>query len=114
MANFLIEEFDKYKVTLYSNTNDNHESYAIHLKVPSGEAVFKFVDGELGPNSHLETVNNHSKYCLYFKSDRFASFIDILRNEKPLFFYFDKDINQGYITTSDEPVGEGENEPEED
>lgn len=110
MANFLIEEFDKYKVTLYSNSEDNHEDYAIHLKLPSGEAVLKFVEGNLGQNTHTETVNNRSKYCLFFKSNRISHFIDILRNEKPLFFYFNKDTNHGYITTSDEPVGEGENE----
>ena len=113
MGKFLIEEFKKYKVTLYSNTTDNHETYAIHLKVPSGEAILKFVEGELGQNSYTETVNNHSTYVMYFKASRFSAFIDILRNEKPLYFYFDLEGNQGYITTSDEPVGEGENEPEE-
>jgi len=112
MGNFLIEEFGTYKVTLYSNTNNNHELYSIHLKIPSGEAILKFVNGELGENSHTDTVNNHSKYLLYFDANRFSAFIDILRNEKPLFFYFDYDSNQGYITTSDEPVGEGENEIE--
>jgi len=112
MANFLIEEFKSYKVTLYSNTTSNHELYAIHLRVPSGEAILKFVDGSLGTNSYTETVNNHSKYVMYFHASRFSAFVDILRNEKPLFFYFNITENQGYITTSDEPVGEGENEPE--
>ncbi len=114
MANFLIEEFKKYKVTLYSNTKNNHELYAIHLKLPSGEAILKFGDVALDENSHTETVNNRSKYILHFHANRFPAFIDILRNEKPLFFYFNIDLNQGYITTSDEPVGEGEIEQKED
>lgn len=113
MANFIIEEFKSYKVTLYSNPSPEHEQYAIHLRVPSGEAILKFMPGSFGKNTFTETVNNHSKYVMYFDAARFPAFIDILRNEKPLYFYFNTNDYQGYITTSDEPVGEGENEPEE-
>ncbi|MBT8231226.1 MAG: hypothetical protein HKO66_03010 [Saprospiraceae bacterium] len=111
MANFIIEEFKKYKVTLYSNNSPGHELYSIHLKLPSGEAVFKFVKGGSYSNSYLETVNNQNKYEIFFDVERFPHFIDILRYEGPMFFYFNKTDHHGYITTSDEPVGEGENEP---
>ncbi|MEL6671340.1 MAG: hypothetical protein AAFR61_04085 [Bacteroidota bacterium] len=34
--------------------------------------------------------------------------VDILRNEKPIFLEWQAGLNQGYLGTSQEPVGEGE------
>jgi len=34
--------------------------------------------------------------------------VDLLRNEKPIRFFFRDDNMASYLTTSDEPVGEGE------
>ncbi len=99
--NFQIEEFKTYKVFLF------RDSYSIHITLKSGKAIFRFVTGRL-ENNKVTDAGNHRLYEVYQPKDSYAAFIDILRNEKPLFFFFSDIDHSAYITTSDEPVGEGE------
>lgn len=109
MENFIIEEFDNYKVFLFSRSDSNVE-YKIHIKIPSGHIFLWFVKGHLKTNEVVTVAGGRRILNCYFRSDRYPHFIDILRNEKPLFFYYNRDDMTCYITTSDEPVGEGEHE----
>lgn len=43
---------------------------------------------------------------MHLPSHMFASVVDILRNESPMYIYFAQ--NRGFLSTSKEPVGEGE------
>jgi hypothetical protein len=43
---------------------------------------------------------------MHLPSAMFQSVLDVLRNEKPVFIYFAQ--GRGFLTTSKEPVGEGE------
>lgn len=43
---------------------------------------------------------------MHLPSAMFQSVLDVLRNEKPIFIYFAQ--GRGFLTTSKEPVGEGE------
>jgi hypothetical protein len=46
---------------------------------------------------------------MYFKLDDFPRILDILRNEKPVFLWYNKNFEMAsIITTAHEPVGEGE------
>ena len=60
------------------------------------------------PNGSV--LPNDSSYdgtaFLFFHLEDFANIIDLLRNEKPIFLWWDG--TQYTITTSNEPVGEGE------
>ena len=40
----------------------------------------------------------------------YDSIIDILRNEKPIYFSYSEKSKLGYIRTGKEPIGEGEND----
>lgn len=40
--------------------------------------------------------------------DRVHSVVDLLRNEKPIFLEWQKKLQNAYLGTSQEPVGEGE------
>ncbi len=106
MSNFIIEEFENYKVFLYSKSQSNVE-YKVHIKIPSGHIILWFTNGHLKTNEVVQMGNRRVLNC-YFRAERYPHFIDILRNEKPLFFYYNKDDKTCYMTTSDEPVGEGE------
>lgn len=110
MDNFIIEEFDVYKVFLYSKSESNIE-YKIYIKIPSGNIILWFVNGELQQNEVVQIGNRRVLNC-YFRAERYPHFIDIMRNEGPLFFYYNKVDKTCYVTTSDEPVGEGEHEKE--
>ncbi|MEL6695280.1 MAG: hypothetical protein AAFV78_07215 [Bacteroidota bacterium] len=41
-------------------------------------------------------------------SDQLSTIIDILRNEKPIFLEWQDALKNAYISTTQEPVGEGE------
>lgn len=101
MSEFLIEEFKTYKVFLF------RDSFSIHITLKNGKAIFRFVSGRLKKNKST-VAGKKTLYELYQPKDSYYGFIDILRNEKPLFFFFSEVDNSAYITTSDEPVGEGE------
>jgi len=40
----------------------------------------------------------------------YDSILDILRNEKPIYFSFSEKSKLGYLRTGKEPIGEGEND----
>ncbi len=60
------------------------------------------------PNSRSENADGSRLYMLSYRYDQLANAIDILRNEKPIFFKYDEEAATGYLATTDEPVGEGE------
>lgn len=107
MSNFMIEEFSKYKVFLYA-MDEEHAAVeaAIHIPLADGLAILRFCRGELDVNT---AKKSHGKdlYEVHFRAERYSHFIDLLRHEQPMFFAFNYDTTKAYITTSDEPVGEG-------
>ena len=104
---FIIEEFKKYKVFLYGGTSVASYDYSIHIKLKAGLAIIRFKNGKLKKNKSSK-IGKNTLYEVYCNSERYLAFIDVLRNEKPLFFYYHQKNNASYITTSDEPVGENE------
>jgi hypothetical protein len=44
----------------------------------------------------------------HFPWVQFSAVIDLLRNEKPIWLWYDRNVKMGYISTSPEPVGEGD------
>jgi len=43
---------------------------------------------------------------MHLPSTMFSPVLDVMRNEKPVFIYFAQ--NRGFLSTSKEPIGEGE------
>ncbi len=104
MEDFIIEEFTSYKVFLLSGLDD---VATIHIQIPSGTAVFRFMKSDRITNS-VESKNGKNLYKVHASAHQYPHFIDLMRNEGPLFFFYDFKENVSYITTSQEPVGEGE------
>jgi len=108
MSNFVIEEFSHYKVFLYGRKALGHQTdVSIHINVPSGKVFLYFCKNFMKDNHVLEN-NGKKEYHVFLRAEKYPSFIDILRNESPLFFYYNMDEDLMYITTTDEPVGEAE------
>lgn len=108
MSNFLIEEFSHYKVFLYGRKVKGEQTdQAIHINLPSGKAFLYFCSNYMKDNY---IVDNGAKkeYHVYLRAEKYIHWIDILRNESPLFFFYGFEKDLCYITTSEEPVGEGE------
>lgn len=57
------------------------------------------------PRDH-KTAQGHIVLSFYFEA--MFSVVDILRNEKPIYLYWQESIQNGYLGTGQEPVGEGE------
>lgn len=106
MVNFIIEEFDEYKATIHDSNYDGVE-YSIQLHLNEGEAQLRFQSRGNTPNN-ITQKNGKNLYNVYFKSEKYYNVIDLLRNEGPLYFYYNLDTGHSYLTTGDEPVGEGE------
>ena len=47
---------------------------------------------------------------LRYPMSMYPNVIDLLRNEKPIYFSYSLNLNMGYIRTGKEPIGEGDND----
>ena len=50
-------------------------------------------------------------YMVAYRFDQLANAVDLLRNERPVFFRYDLDSQTGYLATADGPVGESDRVP---
>lgn len=106
MPRYVSSPIDKYKVVLYAKeeTAGNLMAY-IHCYY-KGRNVMTcefYQDGGALPESR----DAGGRVGLAYPWSYFAKVIDILRNEKPIYFGFNDSSKVGYITTQEEPVGEG-------
>ncbi|AXT49762.1 hypothetical protein D1818_02610 [Aquimarina sp. BL5] len=63
------------------------------------------------PNAVLpDATQSGSYYSFYYHHNQLQHLIDMLRNESPIYVYFNNDngFNNSRISTASEPVGEGE------
>jgi hypothetical protein len=107
-------ELSSYAVSLASERNKLRPAATIHARaVPAAGDVqiymrfYRCSEAELPKNSRVEGEGSRM-YMVSFVFDQLAPAVDILRNEKPIFFSFNDKSATAYLATSDEPVGEGE------
>jgi len=67
-----------------------------------------YPDNKKLPENYYD-VNSKLVYLRYHLS-MYPNIIDLLRNEKPIYFSYSDKSKVGYIRTGKEPVGEGEND----
>jgi hypothetical protein len=72
-----------------------------------GKAILWFMpnDSTLPANRKRSGQN---VFDVYYHMDAWEAILDVLRNEKPVFFSFHDTNNAAQIYTGEEPVGEGE------
>ncbi len=102
-------EIDTYKVFLMSQDESQYQGRlaTIHLKLKGtdGKAFLFFYDSAKLPSKNKMSGKN---FKIYWKMSQYDNVLDILRNEKPLFFYFSETSKVANVQTTDEPVGEEE------
>jgi hypothetical protein len=105
---FFSGELTQYTVQLFSGSGGI--GAAIVCDAGSSGAVYlRFIrTGSLPANSTNVIASGTRQFYLHFAYGELAHVVDVLRNEKPVRFAFRDDTMTGYLTTSPEPVGEGE------
>ncbi len=98
-----IKNCQHYAAFLYPN-GDN--SGRINLYCNDGYRLYLiFKDGSLPANTFNESIKTGVGYQ---PIDRFSDYVDLLRNEKPIYVTFNTESKNYVVYVASEPVGEGE------
>jgi hypothetical protein len=99
-------EVKKYHVLFYGSPAGYQTNRAqIQLSDDKGKTVawIRFND----PGMFFENdYESRGIIRMHLPSAMFQNVLDVLRNEKPVYIYFAQ--NRGFLSTSKEPIGEGE------
>jgi hypothetical protein len=105
--NFLTGPIDNYKVVLYGK-NQTPESLVAFIHCFNGVTNVLscefYADGSTIPDNRF----GGCRVGLAYPWSRFGAVLDVLRNEKPIYYGFIFSTKLGYISTQSEPVGEEE------
>jgi hypothetical protein len=111
---FMAIEIKNYYVSLNAggkkNINSKLYRAIISLRDKDGFpfASALFFEGE-APMPDTDTQNSDGYITMNFKSEDFPRVLDILRNEKPVYVWYNKNFEMASINTSAfEPIGDGE------
>ena len=100
-------------MAVYSNEITSYQAYVptsgisgIHIY---NEGIYKgkcsfYEDGV----NMSQNISSSGRVYLHYPASKFSWVLDILRNEKPVFYYLNTSSRFGYIGTSREAVGEEE------
>jgi hypothetical protein len=99
-------KIDKYGLSLETPSVYTNYKRVIHCYGSFGLAFLYFVPEEL-PLGENKKRDGQNVYDIYYRMRDWDAAVDILRNEKPVWFFFDN-YNNGIIKTESEEVGEEE------
>ncbi|MDL1982114.1 MAG: hypothetical protein LWX02_11710 [Deltaproteobacteria bacterium] len=99
-------EVKKYHILFYgspSGYQTNRAQIALYDSSNKTVAYVRFND----PGMFFESDSQSGgRIKMHLPSAMFQNVLDVLRNEKPVYIYFAQ--GRGFLSTSTEPVGEGE------
>ncbi len=108
---YVDREIDQYWVHFQAGSKEKNKAYPRALiKCYSGDEFLVqltfYAEGKNMPKNHYDKRNKlvYLRYPLHM----YEYILDILRNEKPIFFRYNIEIGLGFIRTGKEPIGEGE------
>jgi hypothetical protein len=102
-------EVKNYAVDLFSGRNlrFNQRIFMYQAEGNIGAVAYFYEEGVTMPPPTGPDPASGNMIRLAYRSNRFASVLDVLRNEEPIYVFFD-DAGYGAIGTHVEPVGEEE------
>lgn len=107
MDNQFWEEVREYRANIYIGAG-NKQAF-LFLKSDNYNMYFTFYkEGMALPADNQKEINGRQHFYLNLHYGDYPNMLDLLRNEKPVHFFYRIDAQFGYLTTSSEPVGEGE------
>ena len=106
MAIIYSEKIESYQVEIFNGSN-----YITLLLPGRTYGVLKFLAGDAEPETTHFTVGNAEYYHVHYPLTQYPHVIDILRNEKPVWFLLSDNPLRGFLRTALEAVGEEESGP---
>ena len=104
-------DISTYLVFAYGGPDGNAGVAAsISVEIPNAFAFLNFYPTGAAVPANRKNMHQSGKPMFYvnYRYEQFGNIVDLLRNEKPVKFFFRDDSMAAYITTASEPVGEGE------
>lgn len=104
-ASFQVETYKYYNWSSRKNGKTN-----LILNGVNGETCSVWFVEDLSADLPEAKMISQNYFSLYYHHSQLDHLIDMLRNEKPITVYFNNDngFNNSRISTSNEPIGEGE------
>jgi hypothetical protein len=101
--------FDTYKYFVYSNRYDTIDDAAT-IQLYNGELLVAilFFNYDASKANRDPVLFGGDRVFLYYHMSMLDTIIDMLRNEEPVYLYYNIDRQLGYLSTSKEEVGEEE------
>lgn len=107
MTTMISGEVFKYRASIFTG-KINHRAF-IFLETENASVYINFYsEGTTLQENQSPVVNGNQHVYLYHYYSDYPNMLDLLRNEKPINFFYRDDARVGYLTTSKEPIGEGE------
>ena len=100
-----------YQVFAYAGpTGNGGVAAGVSLGIPNAFAFLQFYpeSSPVPANSKSIHISGNPIFYVNYRYSQLNTVIDLLRNESPIKFFFRDETLVSYITTSSEPVGEGE------
>lgn len=99
-------EVKNYAVRMYGDVQDNQILAQVHLFDDHNKMVggIDFYESSAALPQDSNEPFLKTSMCI----ERLSSVVDLLRNEKPIYFSWQSHFHHAYISTTQEPVGEGE------
>ena len=101
-----LHEVGSYRIFMVHRAQANQFQNQINLydTDDSQFAVLQFTAGTVP----VPQVSSGGTYFLYFPLEQYEKTIDLLRNEKPVYFWWGGETSLNYLRSGNETVGEGE------
>jgi hypothetical protein len=106
----LAGEITNYEIELYSKATSGLGANITCLTTSGALVIMRFwKEGTPTPeNTTTDISSGDKRYYLGLRYHEFARVVDLLRNEKPIWYSFQEERKWGSVRTTSEPVGEEE------
>jgi hypothetical protein len=107
MPNMIFEEVTQYRASIFAGKGEQ-KAFVLLLTANSNIYINFYTEGTQLPENQSPIIQGRQHVYLHVHYNDYPNMIDLLRNEKPINFFYRDDAKFGYLTTSMEPVGENE------
>ena len=107
MTDMIFEKVSQYRASVYISQAAKR-AHLFLVTTNSNIYITFYTEGTSLQDNQSPIVSDRQHVYLHVYYSDYPNMIDLLRNEKPVYFFYRVATKSGYLTTSKEPVGESE------